>query len=623
MAKNLAGKTFEVFTADGNRWIYDSTHEVRSAALQQAETLLAAGGHDGVRVVAESERTGEEEVLLEERSDRDKVITLVPVDEAPVCENLNDFFRFPARRTAGRLLRNLLNDQGISALEFGFNPGQLMMFERNDKIFPPAMHRIAAIQAREAGAKHEDRLEFLYRIFENIKERAKAGGEGDAEKYAALLKSKGLNSLVEAAGEWEKEHNRDYSILGALAAHITGRADWDGKLKLLINLSLDTPSPGAVEFLDEITAEILDGAEAVMQVLGGQPDTATANRMLINLSQGQCPSPKKPISCLSELNNMIFRLDMPLVEQVLLERVQNEIGGVRRLTREGREVDRDAFVGLARSLAEGSGILGGADMCEALVKRARITLPQGETDLSVEQAIDHLLDLLPNRAVRLGFLLDLAASALGGREEMLIMEALDRISKQLSFLASLIPDVDGPEKVIVVVNELKQRLSRPGLPEGWRKSLAATLDGLINSATGSGTKDAKKSNNTSKGNKDMADPTGERKTIKAGEIVFEEGDKGDIAYLIFKGQVEIFRASGNQERILATLGRGEIIGEMALIDNQPRVASARALEDTEVSLISQSSLRARLNRLEESDRVLRRLIDVLVSRIRGQAESPE
>ncbi len=625
MPKNLAGKTYEVLTADGKRWIYDSTHEIRSAALQQAETLLAAGGHDGVRVVSESERTGEEEVILEERSDRDKVITLVPVDEAPECKKLDDFFRFPARRTAGRLLRNLLNDQGISALELAFNPGQLMMLERNDRLFQPAMHRIAAIQARMTGAKHEERLDFLYRIFEDIKERAKTGGDGedDAEKYAALLKSKGLNSLVKAAGEWETEDSRDYRILGALATHITGRADWDGKLKLLINLSLDTPSPGAVEFLDEITAEILDGAEAVMQVLGGQPDAATANRMLINLSQGQCPSPKKSISCLAELNNMIFRLDMPLTEHVLLERVQNEIGGVRRLTREGREVDRDAFVGLVRSLAEGSGILGGAEMCEALVKRARITLSQGETDLSVEQAIDHLLDLLPNRAVRLGFLLDLAASALGGREEMLIMEALDRISKQLSFLASLIPDVDGPEKVIVVANELKQRLSRPGLPEEWRKNLAATLDGLINSATGSGTKDAKKSNNTSKGNKDMADPTGERKTIKAGEIVFEEGDRGDIAFLIFKGQVEIFRTSGNQERILATLGRGEIIGEMALIDKQPRVASARALEDTEVSLISQSSLHARLERLEKSDRVLRRLIDVLVSRIRGQAESPE
>jgi CRP-like cAMP-binding protein len=75
--------------------------------------------------------------------------------------------------------------------------------------------------------------------------------------------------------------------------------------------------------------------------------------------------------------------------------------------------------------------------------------------------------------------------------------------------------------------------------------------------------------------------------------------------------------------VQATLDRGEIIGEMSLIDNARRMASARALSDTELSIISRDSLRNRLDRLEKSDRVLRRLIAVLVSRIRGEAQSPE
>lgn len=96
-----------------------------------------------------------------------------------------------------------------------------------------------------------------------------------------------------------------------------------------------------------------------------------------------------------------------------------------------------------------------------------------------------------------------------------------------------------------------------------------------------------------------------------------------MAYLIVRGGVEIYRTTGNTERVLANLGRGEIIGEMALVDNQPRVASARAMEDSEFSLISQKSLQQRLERLDETDKVLRRLIDVLVTRVRGQAQSPE
>lgn len=78
---------------------------------------------------------------------------------------------------------------------------------------------------------------------------------------------------------------------------------------------------------------------------------------------------------------------------------------------------------------------------------------------------------------------------------------------------------------------------------------------------------------------------------------------------------------GNKEELIAKIGRGEIFGEMSLIDSQPRFASARVVEDGEVTVISQSSLTARLDSLSESDRVLRRLIDVLVNRMRGDARS--
>lgn len=121
----------------------------------------------------------------------------------------------------------------------------------------------------------------------------------------------------------------------------------------------------------------------------------------------------------------------------------------------------------------------------------------------------------------------------------------------------------------------------------------------------------------------MADPTGEVRIIKGGELVFEEGEIGQMAFLVVSGEVEIFRKLGNDNRVLAKVGRGEIIGEMSLIDNQPRMASARALQDTEVRIVSRDSLQKRLVRLEQTDRVLRRLIAVLVNRIRGQAQSPE
>ncbi|MBI4135121.1 hypothetical protein HY477_00070, partial [Candidatus Uhrbacteria bacterium] len=79
---NLAGKTYEVMVAEGKRWIFESEHATRSAALQQAESLLGGMKHDGVRVVAESERTGAQEVIFEEIIDRANVITIVPIETA-------------------------------------------------------------------------------------------------------------------------------------------------------------------------------------------------------------------------------------------------------------------------------------------------------------------------------------------------------------------------------------------------------------------------------------------------------------------------------------------------------------------------------------------------------------
>jgi hypothetical protein len=90
-----------------------------------------------------------------------------------MCNELIEFYGFPARRTAGKLLRNLLDDQGLTALQLAFDSGQLMMFERNDKLFAPAVQRIGTIQAKAAGTKPMERNDVLFGAFAKIKERAK------------------------------------------------------------------------------------------------------------------------------------------------------------------------------------------------------------------------------------------------------------------------------------------------------------------------------------------------------------------------------------------------------------------------------------------------------------------
>ncbi|HXF52365.1 MAG TPA: cyclic nucleotide-binding domain-containing protein [Dehalococcoidia bacterium] len=69
---------------------------------------------------------------------------------------------------------------------------------------------------------------------------------------------------------------------------------------------------------------------------------------------------------------------------------------------------------------------------------------------------------------------------------------------------------------------------------------------------------------------------------KAGEDIVREGDRGAGFFLITQGKVEVLKG-GSQ---LNTLGAGEFFGEMALLDNHPRVATVRALEDTSCLALS-------------------------------------
>lgn len=66
------------------------------------------------------------------------------------------------------------------------------------------------------------------------------------------------------------------------------------------------------------------------------------------------------------------------------------------------------------------------------------------------------------------------------------------------------------------------------------------------------------------------------RTFGNGEVVFEEGSVGKHMYVVVSGSVRILRKTEGDDAVIATLGKGEIFGEMALVDNLPRSASAVA-----------------------------------------------
>lgn len=105
-----------------------------------------------------------------------------------------------------------------------------------------------------------------------------------------------------------------------------------------------------------------------------------------------------------------------------------------------------------------------------------------------------------------------------------------------------------------------------------------------------------------------------RKIVKAGDIIMRQGDEGESAYIIEKGLVEILieKANGMIHRV-GTRGPGTIIGEMALVDNEPRMATIKALEECSLLEISKADFN---RRLKTADPVIQIISQVILTRYR-------
>jgi signal transduction histidine kinase len=81
----------------------------------------------------------------------------------------------------------------------------------------------------------------------------------------------------------------------------------------------------------------------------------------------------------------------------------------------------------------------------------------------------------------------------------------------------------------------------------------------------------------------------EPRTLKAGDLLMEQDAPGDAMYVVLDGQFEVSKHSGKQDVLLGLRGSGEMLGEMALLEEAPRMASVRALSDSRVLAISRAA----------------------------------
>lgn len=102
------------------------------------------------------------------------------------------------------------------------------------------------------------------------------------------------------------------------------------------------------------------------------------------------------------------------------------------------------------------------------------------------------------------------------------------------------------------------------------------------------------------------------KRFPTGTVLFREGDKGEEMFILQSGKVKISKKIRGVEKTLATLEKGEFFGEMAILNDKPRSASAETIEDCEMLVIDRKTFETLLrSNVEIAIRFIKRLADRL------------
>src|SRR5262245_41369460 len=101
--------------------------------------------------------------------------------------------------------------------------------------------------------------------------------------------------------------------------------------------------------------------------------------------------------------------------------------------------------------------------------------------------------------------------------------------------------------------------------------------------------------------------------FEAGEVVFREGDPGEAMYVVVEGELEVTIRG----KLVETLGPGGVIGEMSLIDKEPRLATVTALTDCRLAAIPEKRF---LFMVQQTPHFSLQILRVVAERLRRMDE---
>jgi hypothetical protein len=476
---------FEVQVYRDGRWAINQVMTSEDAARAKAGELLTQKTTHGVRIIKETkfseDSVRESEIFCQMKEvDENDDFTVTPVDEAPLCDEVTDYYQTAARTTMARLFSKYLEKHEMTPLELLHSHKNLKRMLNMDNLVPSAVDKIASLHARAGGAAPADsrkRKELIFQAVDRIAARAR---EVDS-KPLPELKGSTLDELLRRIdAKFPDAEERQYMANVAFVRTSVNWTGWIGKMSELLPMAKSQQDERARAMVDEMMSDILVARTVIKDVIGVSKHLGDAMMRILDLLEGKCKPTKFAAAELVELLNYLFANGMlPRSRTVLFDRLERDLASPVRLTNsEDIAADKAFFDEVLNRVVKDQGVLGGRAVAVGLCDRwARISNFGGASGR--KRAVEGVRDKLTSGKRKFVFLLAMYGADTEADLKGMIEGQVRDLAAQLNAISKIAPEARTEKTRLQETAGIQRLVLDSQLPPRIRDPIATKFDELV------------------------------------------------------------------------------------------------------------------------------------------------
>ena len=478
----LGRASFEVQVYREGRWAISEVLPSEESARRKAQELLLQKTCAGVRIVKETKfsesNVRESEIFKQMKEiEESQDFTITPVDEAPLCEQVADYYQTTARNTMARVFSKYLEKQEMTPLEILHSHKSLKRMLNLDSMVPSAVDKISSLHARATGADARKRKDVIYQAVDRISARAR---EADSKQLPELKGSTLDEMLARIDAKFPDKEESQYMANVAFVRTSINWQGWLGKMANLLPMASTQKDERARAMIDEMMADIFVAKTVIKDVIGVSKHLGDAVSRILDLIEGKCKPTKFAAEDLLVLLNTLFAADLlPKSKAVLFERIERDLGSPVRLTNsEDAAADKAFFEELLKRTVTDRGVLGGRYMALGLTERwARLANFGGAGGL--KQAMEGVRDKLTSGKQKFLFLLAMFDPSADADSRGAIEAHTRNLAATLNTVQKIAPEARTEKARLQEAAGIQKLVLESKLNPALRDPIAAKFDEIV------------------------------------------------------------------------------------------------------------------------------------------------